>query len=62
MSAMERSGGRVAGDVRTSLFVGVDEAGDSCRGSFAQFAGQCLVDVPIGLLTRDDFIVLIGAS
>lgn len=49
-----RAGGRMPADVAVGVLQGVDEAERGCLSTFGQVVGDRVLDVPMGLLARDD--------
>ena len=49
-----RASGRMPADVAVRVLQGVDEAERGCLGIFGQVVGDRVLDIPMGLLARDD--------
>ena len=54
MGVTRRARGRVAPYVGVGLLQRIDEAERNSLAGFVQVVGNSLVNIPVGLLTRDD--------
>ena len=52
---------RMAADVRIGLLQGVDEAQRGSLGVFGHVVRECILDILLGLLARDDGLGLHGS-
>lgn len=53
-----KAGGRMATDVSVSLFQCINETKRDTLACFVQIVCNCIIDIPVGLLTRDDRLTL----